>query len=88
MRCLPATLVSRSAKASSAFIIGDEIPQVVALEACPRAAFAFPAPVVACVFFMSAAREPFQRPTLLFGKDFGGRFIAQMLTHYQAATNR
>ena len=68
--------VTRSAKILSAFI-GDEIaPQ--ALEARVRAAFAFPAPVkevqddVGCL-------ELFHGPTLAF-KDFGGRFMAQMLT--------
>ena len=69
--------VSRSAKILSAFI-GDEIP-AAELEARLRAAFAFPAPVsqvqgdVGCL-------ELFHGPTLAF-KDFGGRFMAQMLTH-------
>jgi len=68
--------VSRSAKILSAFI-GDEIPQE-ALEARVRAAFAFPAPVkpvesdIGCL-------ELFHGPTLAF-KDFGGRFMAQMLS--------
>ena len=69
--------VSRSAKILSAFI-GDEIPQEI-LEERVREAFAFPAPVrqvegdVGCL-------ELFHGPTLAF-KDFGGRFMAQMLTH-------
>ncbi len=69
--------VTRSAKILSAFI-GDEIPQNV-LQQRVRAAFAFPAPVskvqedVGCL-------ELFHGPTLAF-KDFGGRFMAQMLTH-------
>jgi threonine synthase len=69
--------VSRSTKILSAFI-GDEIPQEL-LEERVRAAFAFPAPVshvepdVGCL-------ELFHGPTLAF-KDFGGRFMAQMLTH-------
>lgn len=69
--------VSRSSKILSAFI-GDEIPQET-LEARVGAAFAFPAPVnmvepdVGCL-------ELFHGPTLAF-KDFGGRFMAQMLTH-------
>ena len=69
--------VTRSTKILSAFI-GDEIPQEL-LEECVRAAFAFPAPVkqvepdVGCL-------ELFHGPTLAF-KDFGGRFMAQMLTH-------
>ena len=70
-------LVSRSAKILSAFI-GDEIPQDV-LQARIGNAFTFPAPVskvqddVGCL-------ELFHGPTLAF-KDFGGRFMAQMLTH-------
>jgi threonine synthase len=74
--------VTRSAKILSAFI-GDEIPQEFCKSA--SAAFAFPAPVskvqddVGCL-------ELFHGPTLAF-KDFGGRFMAQMLTHI-AATNR
>ena len=69
--------VTRSAKILSAFI-GDEIPQDV-LQQRVRAAFAFPASVskvqedVGCL-------ELFHGPTLAF-KDFGGRFMAQMLTH-------
>lgn len=69
--------VPRSARILSAFI-GDEIPQDQ-LEARVRSAFAFPAPVkevqpdVGCL-------ELFHGPTLAF-KDFGGRFMAQMLTH-------
>ncbi|VEC00945.1 Threonine synthase [Cedecea lapagei] len=69
--------VSRSSKILSAFI-GDEIPQET-LETRVGAAFAFPAPVnmvepdVGCL-------ELFHGPTLAF-KDFGGRFMAQMLTH-------
>ncbi|WP_300000144.1 threonine synthase [uncultured Cedecea sp.] len=69
--------VSRSSKILGAFI-GEEIPQE-ALAARVAAAFAFPAPVkmvepdVGCL-------ELFHGPTLAF-KDFGGRFMAQMLTH-------
>lgn len=68
--------VSRSAKILAAFI-GDEIPQDE-LEARVRTAFAFPAPVkpvesdIGCL-------ELFHGPTLAF-KDFGGRFMAQMLS--------
>ncbi|ARU95199.1 threonine synthase [Tatumella citrea] len=67
--------VSRSSKILSAFI-GDEIPEAE-LAARVKAAFAFPAPVqpvsadIACL-------ELFHGPTLAF-KDFGGRFMAQML---------
>ena len=69
--------VTRSSKILAAFI-GDEIPEEI-LEARVRAAFAFPAPVsqveedIGCL-------ELFHGPTLAF-KDFGGRFMAQMLTH-------
>lgn len=69
--------VSRSTKILSAFI-SDEIPQNI-LQECVRKAFAFPAPVtqvqddVGCL-------ELFHGPTLAF-KDFGGRFMAQMLEH-------
>ncbi|XTZ37769.1 threonine synthase [Salmonella enterica] len=68
--------VSRSAKILAAFI-GDEIPQET-LEARVNAAFAFPAPInpvesdIGCL-------ELFHGPTLAF-KDFGGRFMAQMLS--------
>ncbi|KFD20593.1 threonine synthase [Tatumella ptyseos ATCC 33301] len=67
--------VSRSSKILSAFI-GDEIPEQE-LASRIKAAFTFPAPVqtvsddVACL-------ELFHGPTLAF-KDFGGRFMAQML---------
>ncbi|VTN13862.1 Threonine synthase [Raoultella terrigena] len=69
--------VTRSAKILSAFI-AEEIPQAVLQERI-GAAFTFPAPVnkvqddVGCL-------ELFHGPTLAF-KDFGGRFMAQMLTH-------
>ena len=76
--------VTRSTKILSAFI-GDEIPQEL-LEERVRAAFAFPAPVqqvepdVGCL-------ELFHGPTLAF-KDFGGRFMAQMLTHISRCRGR
>ncbi|MGL5700028.1 MAG: threonine synthase, partial [Kluyvera sp.] len=69
--------VTRSAKILSAFI-GDEIPQEQLAQRIANA-FTFPAPVkkvqedVGCL-------ELFHGPTLAF-KDFGGRFMAQMLTH-------
>ncbi len=69
--------VSRSSKILSAYI-GDEIPAHQLAERV-NAAFAFPAPVkqvsddVACL-------ELFHGPTLAF-KDFGGRFMAQMLSY-------
>ncbi|HEX4499666.1 MAG TPA: threonine synthase [Scandinavium sp.] len=68
--------VTRSAKILSAFI-GDEIaPQE--LESRVRAAFAFPAPVKPVLDDVGCL-ELFHGPTLAF-KDFGGRFMAQMLT--------
>ncbi|NDJ58995.1 threonine synthase [Enterobacteriaceae bacterium 4M9] len=69
--------VSRSGKILSAFI-GDEIPAQI-LEERVRSAFAFPAPV-AKVSDDVACLELFHGPTLAF-KDFGGRFMAQMLSH-------
>ncbi|MBV4412435.1 threonine synthase [Enterobacteriaceae bacterium YMB-R22] len=69
--------VSRSSKILSAFI-GDEIP-FQRLEERVRSAFAFPAPVVR-VSDDVACLELFHGPTLAF-KDFGGRFMAQMLSH-------
>lgn len=67
--------VSRSSKILSAFI-GDEIPEQE-LAARVKAAFAFPAPVQTVSEDM-ACLELFHGPTLAF-KDFGGRFMAQML---------
>ncbi|TCV99092.1 threonine synthase [Biostraticola tofi] len=69
-------LVTRSARILSAFI-GDEIPLEV-IEKRVNAAFEFPAPVVG-VSEDIAALELFHGPTLAF-KDFGARFMAQMLT--------
>lgn len=69
--------VSRSSKILSAYI-GDEIPQQQLSERL-KAAFTFPAPLsrvtddIACL-------ELFHGPTLAF-KDFGGRFMAQMLQY-------
>ncbi|MEZ3415676.1 threonine synthase [Pantoea dispersa] len=69
--------VSRSSKILSAYI-GDEIAAHQLAERVKNA-FAFPAPVsqvsddVACL-------ELFHGPTLAF-KDFGGRFMAQMLSY-------
>ncbi len=68
--------VSRSSKILAAFI-GDEIPQDE-LERRVKAAFTFPAPV-AQVAPDIGCLELFHGPTLAF-KDFGGRFMAQMLT--------
>ncbi|POP41373.1 threonine synthase [Superficieibacter electus] len=69
--------VSRSAKILSAFI-GDEISPDE-LKKRVGAAFAFPAPVKPVTQDIGCL-ELFHGPTLAF-KDFGGRFMAQMLTH-------
>ncbi len=69
--------VSRSSKILSAFI-GDEIP-AQQLHERVKAAFAFPAPVKAVSEDISCL-ELFHGPTLAF-KDFGGRFMAQMLQY-------
>ncbi|OSM98399.1 threonine synthase [Lonsdalea populi] len=67
--------VTRSSRILSAFI-GDELPAETVYQRV-KAAFAFPAPVVP-VSEDIAALELFHGPTLAF-KDFGGRFMAQML---------
>lgn len=68
-------LVERSQKILGA-LIGEEIPQAQ-LEQMVRNAFTFPAPV-AKVEDNIYALELFHGPTLAF-KDFGGRFMAQVL---------
>ncbi|WP_411705364.1 threonine synthase [Edaphovirga cremea] len=68
--------VTRSARILSTFI-GDEIPEETLLKRV-KAAFEFPAPVVKVEDDISTL-ELFHGPTLAF-KDFGGRFMAQMLT--------
>ncbi|WP_350238648.1 threonine synthase [Pectobacterium colocasium] len=68
--------VTRSSRILSTYI-GDEIAAETVFERV-KAAFAFPAPV-APVAEDIAALELFHGPTLAF-KDFGGRFMAQMLT--------
>ncbi len=67
--------VTRSSKILSA-LIGDEIPEEELLQRV-GATFAFPAPVKA-VSDNVASLELFHGPTLAF-KDFGGRFMAQIL---------
>ena len=66
-------------------LLGDEIPQP-RLEALVRAAFPFPAPVVP-VSEDLAALELWHGPTLAF-KDFGARFLAQVLAHTEAGPRR
>ncbi|ADP10088.1 threonine synthase [Erwinia sp. Ejp617] len=73
--------VTRSSKILSAFI-GDEIPPHQLNERL-KTAFTFPAPVVE-VTDNIAALELFHGPTLAF-KDFGGRFMAQMLSYVSDA---
>ncbi|MGD8108022.1 threonine synthase [Pantoea sp. FN0302] len=73
--------VTRSSKILSAYI-GDEVePHQLAQRV--KAAFAFPAPV-APVTEDIACLELFHGPTLAF-KDFGGRFMAQMLSYISGA---
>lgn len=67
---------TRSSRILAAFI-GDEIPADV-LEKRISTAFTFPAPVIQVEDDISCL-ELFHGPTLAF-KDFGGRFMAQMLS--------
>lgn len=67
--------VTRSSRILSAFI-GEEVPEA-ALKKRVQAAFEFPAPVAKVTEDVSCP-ELFHGPTLAF-KDFGGRFMAQML---------
>ncbi len=67
--------VTRSAAILSAYI-GDEIAKEIVLQRVKKA-FQFPAPVVN-IEDNIATLELFHGPTLAF-KDFGGRFMAQML---------
>ncbi|MCA1177066.1 MULTISPECIES: threonine synthase [unclassified Pantoea] len=73
--------VSRSSKILSAYI-GDEVAAHQLAERVKNA-FAFPAPV-AKVSADVACLELFHGPTLAF-KDFGGRFMAQMLSYVSGA---
>ncbi|CAH0170011.1 threonine synthase [bacteria symbiont BFo1 of Frankliniella occidentalis] len=73
--------VTRSSKILSAFI-GDEIAPHQLNERL-KTAFTFPAPVVKVTEDISAL-ELFHGPTLAF-KDFGGRFMAQMLAYVSDA---
>ncbi|UCB32181.1 threonine synthase [Duffyella gerundensis] len=73
--------VTRSSKILSAWI-GDEI-SAHQLQERVKNAFAFPAPVVK-VSDDIACLELFHGPTLAF-KDFGGRFMAQMLAYISGA---
>jgi len=75
-RLLELDFVTRSSRILSAFI-GDEIPEEE-LHQRVKNAFAFPAPLVK-VEEDIACLELFHGPTLAF-KDFGGRFMAQILT--------
>lgn len=67
--------MTRSANILSAYLADEFAPEVIYNRV--KAAFAFPAPV-AQVEPDIAALELFHGPTLAF-KDFGGRFMAQML---------
>ncbi|ERK12436.1 MAG: threonine synthase [Pantoea sp.] len=76
--------VTRSSKILSAYI-GDEIAAHQLAERVKNA-FAFPAPV-AKVSDDVACLELFHGPTLAF-KDFGGRFMAQMLSYVSGADEK
>jgi len=76
--------VTRSTKILSAFI-GDEISQEQ-LQDRLKTAFTFPAPVVSVTEDI-ASLELFHGPTLAF-KDFGGRFMAQMLAYVSGADEK
>ncbi|MEN5016848.1 threonine synthase [Erwinia sp. Eh17-17] len=76
--------VTRSSKILSAFI-GDEIDAHQLSERL-KTAFTFPAPVVNVTDDI-AALELFHGPTLAF-KDFGGRFMAQMLAYVSDADEK
>ncbi len=76
--------VTRSSKILSAFI-GDEIAPHQ-LHQRLKTAFSFPAPVQKVTDDI-AALELFHGPTLAF-KDFGGRFMAQMLSYVSGADEK
>ncbi|MGB9098212.1 threonine synthase [Erwinia sp.] len=76
--------VTRSSKILSAFI-GDEIAPHQ-LQQRLKTAFNFPAPVQKVTEDISAL-ELFHGPTLAF-KDFGGRFMAQMLSYVSEADEK
>lgn len=73
--------VSRSSKILSAYI-GDEVTPHQLAERV-KTAFTFPAPVAKVSEDISCL-ELFHGPTLAF-KDFGGRFMAQMLSYVSGA---
>lgn len=76
--------VSRSARVLGAFI-GDEL-SYDELHAHVANAFNFPVPVVK-INENIATLELFHGPTLAF-KDFGARFMAQMLSHFAESNER
>ncbi|WLS78335.1 threonine synthase [Erwinia pyri] len=76
--------VTRSSKILSAYI-GDEIAPHQ-LHDRLKTAFSFPAPVKKVTDDISAL-ELFHGPTLAF-KDFGGRFMAQMLSYVSGADEK
>ncbi|MDW8844684.1 threonine synthase [Erwinia sp. P7711] len=76
--------VTRSSKILSAYI-GDEIAPHQ-LHDRLKTAFSFPAPVEKVTDDISAL-ELFHGPTLAF-KDFGGRFMAQMLSYVSGADEK
>lgn len=74
---LKLNFVDRSAKILSAFI-GDELTESE-VHSLVKSAFSFPAPIKSVESDIGVL-ELFHGPTLAF-KDFGGRFMAQALTH-------
>jgi threonine synthase len=77
-RLLDMDFVSRSSELLSSYI-GDEVP-LDQLTSHVQTAFYFPAPIVRVEDDIDCL-ELFHGPTLAF-KDFGGRFMASMLSHF------
>ncbi|CAL4319982.1 threonine synthase [Buchnera aphidicola] len=76
--------LTRSVKILSMFI-GDEI-KLTELEKYVRNAFSFPGPMIIPVTNNISCCELFHGPTLAF-KDFGARFMAQILSHLNKKNN-
>jgi threonine synthase len=83
-RLLGLDFVSRSSEILSAFI-RTEIP-ALALKKCIAEAFTFPAPLRE-ISARTSCLELFHGPTLAF-KDFGARFMAQILAHSRKTTEK
>jgi threonine synthase len=83
-RLLDMDLVNRSSEVLYSYI-GDEVP-LDQLTSHVQAAFYFPAPIVRVENNIDCL-ELFHGPTLAF-KDFGGRFMARMLSHFSGENER